>query len=626
MTQRDYGIANSAINPGGQLTSDANGVVRLGGITLPAYAADAAGRVIGFLGPTGQFPTKNVGLRAVLFGDSYMGQETGGNATLDSFDSFQVIGSVTVANALAGTPFRIIKGVAAGGRRILDMLPRYREEVSILSPDLLFVSFGHNDLKGLYGGFSDQIAVGPSELQRQLEYMKSLIRNWLLYEIPSNTTVFLLPQTPPGIDPASVVSINNAINLSMRYYKWNQFLQQLCVERGIGRTIYVPLDRVTINPTSTSFLNRAGHYYDTVHPGIVGTFARAKFLAAIFSKLFPVSADSLPWSALDTYTNTKIATTTFPVFSGGVCTVTFDNSKGALDWRKIEVGEWVTLMIPHSSNSTLGGRYLVIGATDAGVTLQVPESLNATATQNGFISNSTQLLPNPLFLTTTGGQQVVSGVSGTIIGNVPNCVDVANLPATHTITLSTEAHTQRDGSAGFGNWLKVAISVTGAASAANQFELRFRAAATSPVNAAYDNDRKINVGGCVRFGAEIRQQDITGGFAGIAIDVQGNVTDPPGSGNSVTYRSSDFYRDSGKVPNNASHPWPAETLTFTLSTPEMVFEAGSDKSERMVTNLDGRIYVNGFGNYTATLYIGRVGIWVVDEPVEAAIINTTAGV
>lgn len=42
MAQRDYGIANPAINPGGQLTSDANGVVRLGGIVLNAFGITPA--------------------------------------------------------------------------------------------------------------------------------------------------------------------------------------------------------------------------------------------------------------------------------------------------------------------------------------------------------------------------------------------------------------------------------------------------------------------------------------------------------------------------------------------------------------------------------------------------------
>ena len=53
MTQRDYGIANPAINPGGQLTSDANGVVRLGGITLPSYVTDSSGNITGLVGSDG---------------------------------------------------------------------------------------------------------------------------------------------------------------------------------------------------------------------------------------------------------------------------------------------------------------------------------------------------------------------------------------------------------------------------------------------------------------------------------------------------------------------------------------------------------------------------------------------
>jgi len=299
----------------------------------------------------------------------------------------------------------------------------------------------------------------------------------------------------------------------------------------------------------------------------------------------------------------------------------FDNTKIG-DWRKIEVGEYVTLMIPLSANSIYGGRYLVLTATDAGVTLAVPSDLSGTPNTGGFISNSRQLFVNPLFITTTGGQ-AVSSTTG-ITGALPAGIDIANLPATHAVTVTTEAHTQRDGSAGFGNWLKLAVTVTGAAGA-TQFEVRARAAATAAVNAAYDNDRKVNVGQTVQMCMEVKIAGATGGFAGVAGDLQGNVTDPPGSGNLVTHHGSVLYRDTGKVPVTASHPWPAEDMTLTLVTPEITFEQPSAKSARIVTNLDGRLYVNFFGNGTVNLYIGRWGLYVVDEPVEQLLIHAPAG-
>ena len=573
--------------------------------------------------------TASAGMRTVLFGHSYMAQETGGDPVLDKFDNFQVLGTVVLANALMGCPMRIIKNVAAGGRRVLDMLPRYAKEVAPLRPKMVFVNIGHNDIKGLYSGFSDQIAVGPSEQQRELEYLHGRITEWLRNDVAPTTTVVFMGETPPGADTAGTVSANNHINLSLRYEKWNRMLSNFCTALGFNNVVYVPIDRATVDPTSLTMKNKAGHYYDTVHPGIAGAFARAKMLVKHLERLLPLHTDALPTWAGDSYTASKIALTARPVFDGsGTVQVLFDNAKGAVDWRKIEVGEWVTLMIPHSTNSTKGGRYKVIAADDTGATLEVPPSLTGVVTVDGsYISNCTQLLSNPLFLTTTGGQAVVSGVAGTITGDVPLNVDIANVPATHTVAVSTTPHTNRDGSAGYGNWMRLAITVAGAAAgAASTFEVRFRAAATSPVNAAYDNDRKVTVGQTVRFGLEVKQESALGGFAGFSAEVQGNVTDPNGSSNAVTYKAIALYRDTNKVPLTTSHPWPAEDMTLTLVTPEMAFEAGADKASRIATNADGRLFVNFVGNGSVNLYLGRVGVMCVDYPIEATLINTAAGV
>lgn len=563
------------------------------------------------------------GVRTVLFGHSYIANETGGDPVADKFDNFQILGTVVVANALMGSPLRIIKNVSAGGRRLIDLFPRYATEVAPLRPRLVFMSVGHNDIKGLYQGFSDQIIEGSTDVQRNLSYLIARFKEFMKTAVGPETTVVLFGETPPGVDPAGSTSANNQVNLSIRFQKWNRMMANLCAGLNGYNVVYVPLDQAIVDPTSLTMKNKAGYYYDTVHPGIVGTFARAQLLIQHLARIIPIHVDELPTWQGDNYTNAKIATTNNPVFADGVCTVLFDNTKIG-DFRKIEVGEWVTLMIPHSTNSTLGGRYRVLTATDAGVTLAVPTSLAGTTTLTGFISNSQQLFVNPLLTTTTGGQAAPSGVLGSVTGNVPAGIDINNVPATYSITVTSVAHTKRDGSAGFGNWMKLAISVSGS-SGATQCEVRIRFAATSPVNAAYDNDRKVNQGQTIKMVAEVKQESATGGFAGIAMDVQGNVTDPPGSGNSVTYRTSTFYRDTNKIPVSAAHPWPADDMTFTLVTPEMTFEPESLKANRIVTNADGRIYINFSADGTVNLYIGRIGLLCVDDPLESLLINTPAG-
>ena len=66
-------------------------------------------------------------------------------------------------------------------------------------------------------------------------------------------------------------------------------------------------------------------------------------------------------------------------------------------------------------------------------------------------------------------------------------------------------------------------------------------------------------------------------------------------------------------------------MTLTILSPEMAFERNSDKATRIVTNADLRLFINGFGNYTATLYVGRMGVFCVDEPLESELIGTYAG-
>lgn len=570
--------------------------------------------------------TSTYGLRTVLFGHSFIDNEAGGDPdiTNDSGDNLLVTGTVQWANWLIGKPLQVVKEFGYGSRRIMDMMPRYAGEVAPLRPQVLIVSIGHNDLKGLYAGGSDQ---APADVrQRQLPYLVSLLRAWLSRDVSPSTRVYLLAETPSGKDATGAVSANNHKNLAVRYVQFNEAMRRLATE--YGNVVYVPTDRATTDPTSLTMLNQTKHFYDTVHPGIIGSYARGKVLAAHLQRTLPVHCDNLPTTAADSISNTWITVNTASeiVFNGASATFVITNTTGQ-DWLLIEVGDWVTMQIVSAITGEipLCGRFLVTAADAASVTVATTGVGTIAAGRVVKISNSRQLFINPLFLTMTGGQQAPSGVVGTIayggaggglLGatQMPLGATIKALPAQYTVTVNYAAHTQRDGSAGFGNWLVLDVVVSGA-SGATQFYIDFYMSGKTETT-GYDVERKLAFGQAMKQCCEVRQENATGGYQGVQTQIFVQVQNTGGSSNQVYWKTSDIYRNVAATPVDADNPWPADDITFTSETPEMIVT--DNKDTREISFARGRVFCNFFGDGTVRLKIGRMGLYVVDYPIEEA--------
>ena len=568
-------------------------------------------------------PVGALGLRTVLFGHSYMDQEAGGSLTLpeDNGDNLLTTGTVQWANWLLGKPLQIVKEFGYGSRRVLDMIPRYAAEVAPFRPQVLFVSIGHNDLKGLYAGGADQTA--PDIRQRQVPYIVQILRTWLERDVSSATTVFFLAETPPGQGPSGATSTNNDKNLSVRFHQYNMALRRLATE--FNNVIYVPLDRVNVDPASLSMVNKSLHYWDTVHPGIKGSYLRGKKLAEYIARSLPLHCDGLPASACDTFSNTVITDTNASgiTFDGVSARLPFTN--GVNDFMKIEVGDYVTLRIVSAAAGELPllGRYLVIAADAAGIDVACATVGSIAAARVVQISNSAQLLINPLFLTMTGGQQSPTGVLGSITYGaagsgllgataMPLGATLVALPATWAVEVNYAAHTERDGGEGFGNWLVLDVTVSGAAGATQAY-VRFPFTNKTSSPATYDVERKLTFGQTIKQVVEVRQESVTGGFAGLQAQLYVDVGDLTTASNKLYWKSSDIYRNTSSTPNDADNPWPADDITLTAETPEMaIYEAGN----REIVSGEARVMVNFFGDGTARIKISRCGVYVVDAPFE----------
>lgn len=564
-----------------------------------------------------------VGLRTVLFGHSYIDQEAGGSLTLpeDNGDNLLITGTVQWANWLLGKPLQIVKEFGYGSRRVLDMIPRYKAEVAPFNPQVLFVSIGHNDLKGLYAGGSDQT---PADVrQRQVPYIVQMLRDWLTDDVSPSTMVFLMAETPSGKDPSGATSTNNDKNLSVRFHQYNMALRRFATE--FANVVYVPLDRVTVNPASLSMVNKDFHYWDTTHPGIMGSYHRGAKLAEYVARSLPLYCDGLPASACDTFSNTAITVTNGSgiTFDGVSARLPFAN--GVNDFMKIEVGDYVTMRIVSAATGELPllGRYPVIAADATGVDIACTTAGSIAAARVVQISNSAQLLINPLFLTMTGGQQSPTGVLGTITYGaagsgllgataMPLGATLVALPATWAVEVNYAAHTQRDGSDGFGNWLVLDVTVSGA-SGATQAYVRFPFTNKTSSPATYDVERKLTFGQTIKQAVEIRQESASGGYAGSQVQLYVEVGDKTTAANKLYWKTSDIYRNTSSTPNDALNPWPANDMTLTAETPEMaIYEAG----EREVISGEARVMINFFGNGTVRLKIARCGVYVVDAPFE----------
>lgn len=416
-----------------------SGNIRIGNLLFDS----STGASVGYVDANGAEKPHFVlshGVRALLFGHSFIDNESvSGTSVLEGWTA---TGTVAWANRLLGQPLQIIKEVGIGGYRLIDMISYWPTLAATLNPAIVFVSLGHNDLKGLYpsGNSSAQALypqVGADAQQTQLPYLISKLYGWLSTVNPG-VCVVLMGESAPGQNPSgSAAAI--ATNLAARYLQWNRALADAA--RRYNNVVYAPAHLATTDPTSTVSLNILGTYFDQVHPSITGSYARGKRLAEALRRILPVHADPLPTGAADTHSNTAITTSSAPSSDGATLTIPLSNGASIFN---IQVGDVVQLQPTGTTaaDKALAGRYAILTATSTQVTAAC--TTVATASANMKVSNSRQLFINPLFLTTTGGNAAGYSNSGTINGTLPLGVDVANLPANWTLTVSVEAHLLAD--------------------------------------------------------------------------------------------------------------------------------------------------------------------------------------
>lgn len=547
----------------------------------------------------------STGLRTVLFGHSYLDQETVSGSGV--WNGFQANGTVAWLNALMDCPLQIVKEYALGGFRLLDLFPRYKAEIEqVYRPHVLFICIGHNDIKGLYpsGGSNQPLTqLGADPRQVELPYLMAKWDDLLRNAVSPATKVFILAENPPGRNPAGSQSATTTAQLAVRYLQYNDGLRQLA--RKFNNVVFLPADRATVDPSSTIATNRAGYNSDQVHPGVIGSYKRATAILPYVQKVLPIHVDPLPWSAADTHSNAALTSTAAPSGDGAALTIPLANVNAGI--RRIVVGDRIVVQPTNAADVAVACRATVIEATDTAI--KVPHTLNGVAAAAMKVSNSRQLLINPLFLTTTGGGAANSGINGTLSGTLPLGVNIAGLPAGWTVTVSTEAHTLRDGSAGYGNWLVLAITNT--SGAAGTFQVQFPAHGRDNTPVSYDVWRKAFLGETYQFGAEIRQSGATGGWNGYQLLMTAQNMDASNESSVDGAQTSARwgYRD-GTIPNTADHPFPPDDHRLTAVTPEYALPAVAGKR---LYGLTPRIEVAMSGNGSATLRIGRVGCWAVDD-------------
>lgn len=571
-------------------------------------------------------PAMPCGLRTVLWGHSYIDQEAFG-ATDEVQNGYRLEGTIAWANMLMGKPMQIVAEIGRGGWLVDDMRAVWDTDVAPLKPQLVIVNLAHNDLKGYYAGNAGQ---QPNDSgKRRLDVLMRKFREWLTQQVPPSCRVVLLAETPPGRNPAGTYAFANRQQLGARFLQWNAFQRGLALE--FPNVMYVPLDRVTLDPAEATITNKLGHYYDQTHPSIVGAYHRGKMLAKYLERVLPIHSDLLPTLHADAFTRSKMTTTTKPAFSGGVGTLLFGTganefNSGSTVFRHLDIGDYVTVRFLGATDRIYCGRYRVLSSSADGITIDAAGKPDTAATANhADVSNCAQYFCNPLFLTTTGGGTNAGGNVGTITGTLPLGATINNLPTGWTVNVSTAtAHTQRDGSAGFGNWLTLTVD---APSTPGYFALRFIAGHNSGgYGAGYDVEGAmpgvVDGGTTFQAGCEVRIESSQANLGSVECWLQ-LVTQNQGGGGQTYRRGIEGLRDVAMDPKTSSYPFPAgEDMHLTMTTPEVRIVESPGSREQTSGYIEMQIHNNG--SLTGqVIRIGRAGAWAVDRPIERIGISYT---
>lgn len=521
-------------------------------------------------------------LRAVLVGHSYMDQETqtySYNRPLEMLN-----GTVVWANVLLGRPWEIIKSHAIGGERLIDLAARIQFAVNE-NCDLYFWNIGINDLKNTVNAGNSRFLGTPypdDPNQTRLDYCISMADRLLSQLEETGRFIFVLPEMWPANGAG-----DQTRHLAARTLQYNRFLAWRASKSA--RILYVPLDVVTMDPNSTAGNVRTGYYADFIHPSNIGAFERGKVLAKAI-KPYIKKIDRLPWNAIDTWSNLKIAGTALAANGDGTLRVTLNNISGAN--TLIRKGDSVALAVPSAGQTQWNGRYQVVAHTNTyiDVSCKIPGSFVGAVN----VSTATNMFDNPLFLTQTGGS--VSGGLVLTSGTVPSGVVISGTATCSVVVNNTVAHTDLDGVAdGLGNWMD--ITITGAAN--NQVDI-FLLANRGPAVTASAVYGRIFAGDTVSalFDVEV-------------VSINGVTTLMSGLNGSVTHRTDGAqtllvlgtYRDGT---NNAAHP--NSTFRGVLGCAEYLIPPGTLEA------FDGYLAVKfDVAGGSIRLRVGRVGVVVIDN-------------
>jgi len=212
------------------------------------------------------------------------------------------------------------------------------------------------------------------------------------------------------------------------------------------------------------------------------------------------------------------------------------------------------------------------------------------------------------------GKMLISGAGiATVTGITDAKVAVVTITTAFAGT-SLAAGAVRVGERGFGNVLRMDLT-SGGAGAAGSFSLVFQASQKSASPAGYDVFRKAHFGTTYQAGLDYEQSSVVGGYNGAYLQLYWRLADVATETAGSNYALSDLYRDTATIPNTTNFSWPTDDLRLTYLTPEAtpVDTTSGNFLESLQTRMT--FFLSG-ANASATIRIGRAGIWAVDSPAQ----------
>lgn len=495
----------------------------------------------------------SAGMRAVLFGHSYLDQET------DTFQPYNrpinyIRGTVNWANFLLGKPIRTIFSAGIGGERIRDWAKRFDTHVRPYAPHIVFISDPINDLKNT----ANPGYVADSR-QVELPYVIAGYEQVILRCLDLGSLVIVMGCSVPN--PAET----NA--LGSRAARWNQWAARMSTKYKNVR--FSPVHLATTDPASATGIALSGAYADSIHPGAANSLARGKILAKTLAPFVPEYGSRLIYTVGNTMGNQWVTVASFTVNGDGTATMVCAN--GTLG--EIRTGDYCTFR--NDTTIALNGTYKVLShqvGASAVLTLACPLTSGSVSTGTMRATQCTQVFDNPLFLTTTGGTKSGAG-SASITGNVPGSCTIANNDANILITVvdpSTTPYTDPTFGLGCGNWLT--LDVTAASLVAqSQFELVMNASRASITASAVFG--RMNGGAVYSPMIETEVVGASGGAGNASgiyqLGLYLNMLWTPTGGSQQTIQPWDGYRGS------YTEAYPAGNFRGVFETPEFYVGPGS---------------------------------------------------